>query len=61
MKKTIKDYEYKGKRVILRCDLNVPIEDNIITDETKECNHYYECKKNRSYSKRQEKRRATFG
>ncbi|MBQ2873541.1 MAG: phosphoglycerate kinase [Bacilli bacterium] len=35
MKKTIKDYEYQGKRVILRCDLNVPIENGIITDNTR--------------------------
>ena len=35
MKKTIKDYEYKGKTVILRCDLNVPINNNIITDDTR--------------------------
>jgi len=35
MKKTIKDYEYKGKTVILRCDLNVPIKDNIVTDDTR--------------------------
>ena len=35
MKKTIEDYEYKGKRVLLRCDLNVPIEDGIITDDTR--------------------------
>jgi len=35
MKKTIKDYEYKGKKVIVRCDLNVPIENGIITDDTR--------------------------
>ena len=35
MKKTIKDYEYKGKKVLLRCDLNVPIENGIITDDTR--------------------------
>ena len=35
MKKTIKDYEYKGQKVILRCDLNVPIENGIITDDTR--------------------------
>lgn len=35
MKKTIKDYEYKGKTVILRCDLNVPIKDNLVTDDTR--------------------------
>ena len=35
MKKTIRDYEYKGKKVLLRCDLNVPINDNCITDDTR--------------------------
>jgi len=35
VKKTIKDYEYKGKKVLLRCDLNVPIENGIITDDTR--------------------------
>ena len=33
MKKTIKDYDYKNKKVIIRCDLNVPIKDGIITDD----------------------------
>ena len=35
MKKTIKDYNYAGKRVIIRCDLNVPIENGKITDDTR--------------------------
>ena len=35
MKKTIKDYEYNGKKVILRCDLNVPIENGNILDDTR--------------------------
>jgi len=35
VKKTIKDYEYKGKKVLLRCDLNVPIENGTITDDTR--------------------------
>ena len=35
MKKTIKDYEYNNKKVIIRCDLNVPIENGIITDDTR--------------------------
>ena len=34
-KKTIKDYDLKNKKVILRCDLNVPIKDGIITDDTR--------------------------
>jgi len=32
MKKTIKDYPVKGKRILLRADYNVPIEDGKITD-----------------------------
>lgn len=35
MKKTIKDYELNGKKVIIRCDFNVPIENGIIKDETR--------------------------
>ena len=35
MKKTIKDYDYTNKKVILRCDLNVPIENGQITDDTR--------------------------
>ena len=35
MKKTIKDYDYKDKKVIIRCDLNVPIENGVITDDTR--------------------------
>ena len=35
MKKTLKDYEYRGKKVLLRCDLNVPIENGKITDTTR--------------------------
>lgn len=33
MKKTIKDYDLDGKRVIIRCDLNVPMKDGIILDD----------------------------
>ena len=32
--KTIKDYDLNGIRVIIRCDFNVPMKDNIITDDT---------------------------
>lgn len=35
MKKTIKDFELSGKRVIIRCDLNVPMKDNVIEDDTR--------------------------
>ncbi len=32
-KKTIEDIEVKGKKVIARCDFNVPMKDGVITDE----------------------------
>lgn len=35
MKKTIRDYEYNGKKVILRCDLNVVVNDGKIIDDTR--------------------------
>ena len=35
MKYSIKDYKYKDKRVLLRCELNVPIENGIILDKTR--------------------------
>lgn len=35
MKKTIKDYDLHGKRVIIRCDFNVPMKDRKITDDTR--------------------------
>lgn len=35
MKKTIKDYQYSGKKVLLRCDFNVPISNGLITDDTR--------------------------
>lgn len=33
--KTIRDYDFNGKKVIIRCDLNVPMKDNVITDDTR--------------------------
>ena len=35
MYKTIKDYDIKGKKVIIRCDFNVPIEDGIVKDDNR--------------------------
>lgn len=35
MKKTIKDYDLNGKKVIIRCDFNVPMNNGIILDDTR--------------------------
>lgn len=35
MKKTIRDFKLNDKRVIIRCDLNVPIKDGIILDDNR--------------------------
>ena len=35
MKKTIKDYDLSGKKVIIRCDFNVPIDSGIIKDDSR--------------------------
>ena len=34
-KKSIEDIDVKGKRVLLRCDLNVPVHDGKITDDSR--------------------------
>ena len=33
MKKTVRDIEVKGKRALVRCDFNVPMQDGKITDD----------------------------
>jgi len=35
MKKTIKDFDLDNKKVIIRCDLNVPIKNGVITDDNR--------------------------
>ena len=35
MKKTIRDFKLKGKKLIIRVDFNVPIKDNVITDDNR--------------------------
>lgn len=34
-KKTVRDVEVRGKRVLLRADLNVPLDNGLITDDTR--------------------------
>lgn len=35
MKKTLSNYDLKGKKVIIRCDFNVPMKDGCIIDDTR--------------------------
>lgn len=35
MKKRIQDMDVKGKKVLLRCDFNVPVKDGVILDDSK--------------------------
>ena len=35
MKRRIQDMDVKNKRVLLRCDFNVPVKDGVILDDSK--------------------------
>ena len=34
-KKTVKDVDVKGKKVLVRCDFNVPMKDGVITNDNR--------------------------